>query len=55
MSEKEKPQKYCPMTMNMSLGGNTCIGKSCAWWNFLDDECSVKTLGELASLKIPHR
>lgn len=37
------------------LKGERCLGERCAWWNHLDDECSVKTLGTLAAIDIGGR
>ncbi|MBA7694443.1 hypothetical protein ES703_103053 [subsurface metagenome] len=35
--------------------GKPCQGSDCAWWNFIDEECSVKTLGTLATIDIGGR
>lgn len=35
--------------------GKYCNEKKCAWWNFIDEECSVKTLGTLATIDIGGR
>lgn len=40
----------CPLR-----NGVPCIEEKCAWWNFFDDECTVKTLGTLATIEIGGR
>lgn len=38
---------YCPM-----MPRAPCIEKKCAWWNHVDEECCVATLGTLATIDI---
>ena len=37
----------CPLTP-----GSWCYEEKCAWWNHIDEECSVATLGTLATIDI---
>jgi len=43
-------EKICPL-----VGFTQCMKEKCAWWNFLDDECSILTLGTLATIDIGGR
>ena len=40
-------RKDCPLQ-----GLGKCTEKHCAWWNYIDEECSVATLGALARTMI---
>ena len=42
--------RTCPL-----MDGLKCLEKSCAWWNHIDEECSVATLGTLATIDIGGR
>jgi len=49
-------KKCCPLCFaNNELADFDCIEKDCAWWNFIDEECSVATLGTLATIDIGGR
>lgn len=43
----EEIGKNCPLTP-----GELCVKVWCGWWNHIDDECSVTTLGTLATIDI---
>lgn len=48
MDEGDNPgTRTCPL-----MKGTPCTGKNCAWWNHIDEECSVATLGTLATIEI---
>ena len=50
--------KKCPLCFaiaNTKLISFGCLEKNCAWWNFIDEECSVATLGTLATIDIGGR
>jgi len=42
--------RTCPLQ-----DGEDCNEGGCAWWNFIDEECSVATLGTLATIDIGGR
>lgn len=37
----------CPVNQ-----GTSCYTTDCAWWNFLEEECTVATLATLATIKL---
>ena len=41
---------FCPI-----FEGNFCKEEDCAWWNHIGEECSVATLGTLATIDIGGR
>lgn len=43
-------EKCCPL-----MDDTLCVEKSCAWWNHIDEECSIVTLATLASIDIGGR
>ncbi len=42
--------KFCPI-----MSREICMEKACAWWNHLDEECSILTLATLATIDIGGR
>lgn len=47
--------KKCPLCFaitNTNLISFDCLEKNCAWWNHIDEECSIVTLATLATIEI---
>lgn len=46
----DKIRRTCPLR-----DSNPCNEKYCAWWNPIDEECSIVTLATVASIDVGGR